>query len=197
MHRPSRTGHGALAAPERRSLSTAVTSRVPRRTRAVLLAAICGMAVACGGRGSQPDAGEAGLAARLADSWDAEFVLERAPTGADTRAERTTRGTVALLEGPGHERVTALAVPVTHVGVYRVDFRPLGFSPAVGGAVPELVAGITLPDSVAMVLPAEARDGILLLQGTLMGDSVSGDWTYGGRAAGGWSGRFVLRRRAP
>jgi hypothetical protein len=63
--------------------------------------------------------------------------------------------------------------------------------------VPELVASVVLPDTVVAVLPAEERDGLLVLRGVLVGDSVTGTWSYGGRAAGGWGGRFVLRRRTP
>ena len=60
-----------------------------------------------------------------------------------------------------------------------------------------LVASVVLPDTVTAVLPAESHDGMLVLRGVLAGDSVAGSWRYGGRAAGGWGGRFVLRRRTP
>ena len=197
MPDPAGTTSDAQAASDPPEVPRAPASHVVRRAHAFLLAASCVIGIGCGPRDSKLGAGEADLAARLADFWNAEFVLERAPMGAEARNQPTARGTLALLEGPGSGRASALPAPVTHTGVYHVDFRPLGFSPPTGGAVSELIAGVILPDTVVAVIPAEERDRLLVLRGVLAGDSVTGTWSYGARAAGGWGGRFVLRRRAP
>jgi len=197
MPDPARTTSDAHLAADAPAIPRALASHAARHAHAFLLAASCAIGIGCGGRESELAAGEAGLAARLADYWNAEFVLERAPMGADVGTQPTARGTLVLLEGPGHGRVSALPTRVTHVGVYHVDFRPLGFSPPMDGAVPELVASVIIPDTVTAVIPAEERDGLLVLRGVLAGDSVTGTWNYGSRAAGGWGGRFVLRRRTP
>ena len=78
----------------------------------------------------------------------------------------SVRGSLALLERPGHGRAGALLTPVAHVGVYRVDFRPFGFSPSMDSVVPEFVASIIRPDTVTalvFVLRDESRGADLFV----------------------------------
>jgi hypothetical protein len=92
----------------------------------------------------------------------------------------------------------------THVGVYDVDFRDLGFQPHGPGGFPTVVARTEVrdvassaaptgsPDLVSIVLDPGSSRFPLRLQGVIAGDSVSGSWTAGQALGGG--GRFTLRR---
>lgn len=138
------------------------------------------------------------LEARVTDAWDADFALDRQPlTGAASGAAATrprARGMLALIPSSRTDHDPALPGPSTHSGVYAIDFRPLGFIPRGAGPVPTLVATAIAPDTLVGLLPADGDEGALLFRGTVAGDSVTGTWSYGGHALGGWSGRFVLRR---
>ncbi|HEX3158088.1 MAG TPA: hypothetical protein VHQ45_06200, partial [Gemmatimonadaceae bacterium] len=103
---------------------------------ALLIAAACAAAAGFVDRMAARDGGDADVTARLADVWDAEFLLERVPMGTPGTDRHSVRGSLVLLERPGHGRAGALLTPIAHVGVYHVDSRPFGFSPSMDRVVP-------------------------------------------------------------
>jgi hypothetical protein len=143
-------------------------------------------------------------ARRLVGIWDATFWLDRpvAP-GTAQKPPRQVSGSMAFLEDHvGSLSPEELSNP-THVGVYDIDFRALGFQPRGPDGMPALVArteaSIAAPSAsaptgapVSIVLDPGSTRFPLRLVGTIAGDSVSGTWTAGQSLGGG--GRFTLQR---
>lgn len=131
--------------------------------------------------------------------WDATFRLTRAPLhdslGLSGPAREAVRGSFALIATAGQSEHALLPAPVTHAGVYDLRFDRFGFTARHSGSVHTLLAAAVSPDSLYLLLPAEESDGRLTAVGIRRGDSVSGEWQYGGRTAGGWAGTFLLTRR--
>jgi hypothetical protein len=142
----------------------------------------------------------------LVGVWDATFWLDRpvAPGTDPRKPPRRVTGSMAFLEDHvGSLSPEELTSP-THVGVYDIDFRVLGFQPHGPSGFPTVVARTiprvegqsstspTMPDSVSIVLDAGSSRFPLLLQGNIAADSVSGTWTAGQALGGG--GRFSLQR---
>jgi len=131
--------------------------------------------------------------------WDASFRLSHAPLqdslGLSAEQREAVRGSVALIATEGNPSNSLLPAHITHAGVYDIRFDRFGFTTQRPGAVQSLVAAAVSPDSLYVVLPADGGDGWLTARGIRRGDSVSGDWQYGSRAAGGWAGTFTLTRR--
>jgi hypothetical protein len=143
-------------------------------------------------------------ARRLVGIWDATLWLDRpiAP-GTGHQPPRQVAGSMAFLEDHvGSLSPEELSNP-THVGVYDIDFRALGFQPRGPDGMPALVArteaSIAAPSAsaptgtpVSIVLDPGSTRFPLRLEGAIAGDSVSGTWTAGQSLGGG--GRFTLQR---
>ncbi len=198
----------AMHAPPRRF--TAASCLVTRAFNGVALLLVLVLIPGCGRDSSQRTEALATTPARqLVGVWDATFLLDRpiAPGTDPLQPPRHVTGSMAFLEDHvGSLSPEELTSP-THVGVYDIDFRVLGFQPHGPSGFPTVVArtiarvegppiaSTTMPDSVSIVLDAGSSRFPLLLQGKIAADSVSGTWTAGQALGGG--GRFsLLRRRA-
>ena len=183
----------------------AVPQRLVHRTRAATTcraAAAVALAMLLAGcdRGERTRDGRTrALAVRASGIWEAEFRLERTPRGAAAEPAPVVRGAVALIESAAGIGREWLQRPGTHAGVYDVDFRPFGFVPEPAGPVPTLVVAAVAPDTLLGATPTGPAGGTLVLRGVLPpdGDMVTGTWSYGSRAVGGWGGTFTLHARSP
>lgn len=172
--------------------------------------AILALALACQRNPAQrSDALGTAPAQRLVGVWDATFWLDRPVDvlpGSSFKPLRIT-GTIAFVEDhAGRLSPEALPEP-THLGIYDIDFRPLGFEPRTAAGFPVAVArtsaGVnpqtdpTAPariDSVSIAFDPGSSVYPLRVLGTITLDSVSGQWTAGQSLSGG--GRFVLLRHS-
>lgn len=146
-------------------------------------------------------------ARRLVGVWDATLWLDRpiAP-GTDPRnPPRHVVGSMAFLEDHVGSVSSEELRGSTHVGVYDIDFRPVGFQPRGPDGFPDMIArtvarptgqstaGAAAPsDSVSIVLDPGSSRFPLRLQGMMTADSISGTWTAGQALGGG--GHFSLHR---
>jgi hypothetical protein len=118
-------------------------------------------------------------------TWSITLTVRSTLPGYRVPAGATVRGVVVVPDPtPVVPRAFAGDVPAD----VRVDLAPLGvgFVPAAQPSVRDLPG-----DSVRVELGRVA--GELVLAGRRRGDSVTGTWWRGGRAAGA-DGRFVMRR---
>lgn len=173
-------------------------SRLSGAVAALVLMAACGNDAA-----EREHVLESAPAQHLVGVWDATLKLERPIAIASSRQSlpRSIAGTVSFLESR-HEHLTftQMGTP-THVGVYDLDFRELGFPTSETGDAPLVVARTVHradasasgmhADSVYVVLNPGTSRYALILTGAFSGDSVLGAWTAESFLGGG--GVFVLR----
>jgi hypothetical protein len=177
-----------------------------RVIRGAAAAAVLILAVACGDDAVQRQRILEGVPAQhLVGVWDIALRLERPITIAlgQTDLPRTILGTVMFLE----TRYEQLSYPQmdspTHVGVYDLNIRELGF-PQEAGSIPLVIARTvgdarTLPgalnaDSLYIVFNPGTSRYTMFLSGRFSGDSIIGTWAVESFLGGG--GEFVLRRHA-
>lgn len=175
--------------------------------RAAACAVALGAALACSrGDAGVRDALDSPAARQLAGAWTISFAVDTLITPLRLRAVQTSaRGSLTLaLTTHGPASMGGLG-GITHVGVYDVDFTPLGFAPEGPGRVATAVARVVPArgadsagvrrDSLYAVLSPDAERFAVRMGGVLAGDSASGTWSAVAFSAGGGSGHFVMHRR--
>jgi hypothetical protein len=121
-----------------------------------------------------------------------------------TGTDPSVRGTIALIGDRHHPLSFSRITAPLHDGIYDIDFSPFAFVPDAPGTVPLAVAEVSASaghvgsgreDHVRIVLdPDDARRAIIL-DGTLVGDSVTGAWFVDSRTASGGGGFTMVRQR--
>jgi hypothetical protein len=122
--------------------------------------------------------------------WDLTLRVDAANGSRD----REINGSVALLSGEPLRTSWWPGLPnVSHVGTYSIDVESLGVVPVARRDIRIAGAAAQFPNRTIIVLNPGVDHGALVLEGTVVGDSITGSWRVTAYALGP-SGRFTMRR---
>lgn len=162
----------------------------------ILTALITVAPLACSDRVALQDRADSLRARWLAGMWDASFALDVSLAQRDFPTP-PVRGRIALLPNRWLDGSYPGIDALSDYGTYDVDFTSFGIEPRARGETPTVVAGWTGRDSVQFVLTSGVPSLSIVLRGRVVGDSITGRWTYTVARASGGGGQFVLVRAAP
>lgn len=128
----------------------------------------------------------------LTGIWNVTLRVQRG--GLSSRPGEELRGQIALLRASDlHRGSWANLSHPTHLGVYNLDLEALRVSRWQGGGATVVIASVDNESRVNVVINPHSDHGSLVIQGTAVGDSITGSW-YVTAYAGGATGTFTMRK---